>query len=96
MAEHMKSPPGLRRWACSAAGTWLHGCGGGTTMRYRYTAPPRRRFAAMGLIGESGGGKTWTVERLISLWAQQKIRVIFADFKGSDPKLRVSGCSRPT
>ena len=57
-------------------------------MRYRYTAPPNGGwFAAMGLIGESGGGKTWTLERLISLWAQQKIRVIFADFKGSDPKL---------
>ena len=58
-------------------------------VRGRYVVPPRGKFPAMGVIGESGSGKTETVERLNWLWAHQKIRVIFADFKGSDPNLPV-------
>lgn len=53
----------------------------------RYVVPPVAKFPAMGVIGESGSGKTVTVERLNWLWGQQGIRVIFADFKGSDPEL---------
>lgn len=52
-----------------------------------YVVPPGARFPAMGVIGESGSGKTVTVERFNWLWAGQGIRVIFADFKGSDPEL---------
>jgi hypothetical protein len=55
----------------------------------RYVALPKGEFPAMGLIGESGSGKTWTVKRLNWLWAHQDTRVIFADFKGSDRKLPV-------
>ena len=56
-------------------------------VRGDYVVPPSVKVPAMGAIGESGSGKTETVKRLNWLWAHQKTRVIFADFKGSDPKL---------
>jgi hypothetical protein len=56
-------------------------------MRGRYVVPPQVQVPAMGVIGESGSGKTVTVERLNWLWAAEGRRLIFADFKGSDPEL---------
>jgi hypothetical protein len=48
---------------------------------------PPGRFPAMGLIGSSGSGKTVTAERMVTLWARSGRKVIFCDFKGSDPEL---------
>lgn len=53
----------------------------------RFVVPPPGKFPAMGLLGESGSGKTVTAERLVSIWARSGRKVIFADFKGSDPEL---------
>jgi hypothetical protein len=52
-----------------------------------FVVVPPGQFPAMGLIGESGSGKTVTAERLVSLWARAGRKVMFADFKGSDPEL---------
>lgn len=59
-------------------GAWVEG---------RYVVVPTGQFPAMGLLGESGSGKTVTGERLVSLWATAGRKVIFADFKGTDPEL---------
>jgi len=48
---------------------------------------PPDRFPAMGLLGGSGSGKTVTAERCVSIWAKAGRKVVFADFKGSDPEL---------
>ncbi|HKM55232.1 MAG TPA: hypothetical protein VJY33_17640, partial [Isosphaeraceae bacterium] len=58
--------------------TWIEG---------RFVVPPTGKFPAMGLLGESGSGKTVTAERLVTIWAKSGRKVIFADFKGSDPEL---------
>jgi len=52
-----------------------------------YVVAPPGRFPAMGLLGESGSGKTETAKRLVSIWARSGRKVFFADFKGSDPDL---------
>lgn len=52
-----------------------------------FVVMPPGQVPAMGLLGESGSGKTVTAERLVSLWARSGRKVIFADFKGSDPEL---------
>ena len=52
-----------------------------------YVVPPVGSFPAMGLLGESGSGKTVTAERMVQLWARAGRKVIFADFKGTDPEL---------
>lgn len=54
-----------------------------------YVVPPVGSFPAMGLLGESGSGKTVTAERLVQLWARSGRKVIFADFKGTDPELAI-------
>jgi hypothetical protein len=48
--------------------------------------PPRHNLA-MGVVGASGSGKTVTLERLVTIWARAGKKVVFADFKGSDPEL---------
>ena len=52
-----------------------------------YVVPPRGKFPAMGVVGESGSGKTVSVERLAWLAGKDHCKVIFSDFKGSDPEL---------
>lgn len=52
-----------------------------------YVVVPPDQSPAMGLLGESGSGKTVTAERLVSIWARSGRKVIFADFKGTDPEL---------
>ena len=52
-----------------------------------YVVPPLGKFPAMGVIGESGSGKTVCVERLAWLAGKAGHKVIFSDFKGSDPEL---------
>lgn len=52
-----------------------------------YVCLPPKQAPAMGVLGESGSGKTVTVERLVSLAARAGRKVIFADFKGTDPEL---------
>ena len=52
-----------------------------------FVVPPPTKFPAMGLLGESGSGKTETAKALADIWARSGRKVIFADFKGSDPEL---------
>lgn len=58
--------------------SWTHG---------DFVCLPTGSFPAMGVLGEAGSGKTVTLERLVTLWARAGRKVIFADFKGSDPEL---------
>lgn len=52
-----------------------------------YVVPPGGKSPAMGLIGESGSGKTITAERLLQVLAARGYRTVLADFKGTDPEL---------
>lgn len=77
-AEMRATAPPLGVWRGGDLGTWAQG---------PFAVPPPGKFPAMGLLGESGSGKTVTAERLVSLWARSGRKVIFADFKGTDPEL---------
>lgn len=52
-----------------------------------YVVLPPQYNLAMGVVGASGSGKTVTLERLVTIWARAGKKVVFADFKGSDPQL---------
>jgi hypothetical protein len=82
----LADPQAARR--CSALPLGVYRSGDLTTwVEGPFVVPPPTKFPAMGLLGESGSGKTVTAERWVSLWAKAGRKVIFADFKGSDPEL---------
>ena len=85
-ADQLSEPGAVAEQPVPVLGVWL----GGDLEPWRrenYVVPPPPKAPGALVIGGSGSGKTVTVERLVSLWARQGIRVIFADFKGSDPEL---------